>query len=153
MIDTYTYSPEHFDLDAMFEAYCDFVRSWDYDVDPVESVILLDGFDAVPMPNYDGIAPRSALVEDGTLVFLGLHQTPADDTTLCVDGTHEDSDNLDIGLGDVYGILVELRDGTLSIHPALYDGSSGPRPSVTIQGTCSCMEKRIDKFVRRFAQV
>ena len=62
----------------------------------------------------------------------------------------EPSDDFDIGVADGYGFLVEVRDGQVNLHPALYDGSSGPMPSIDLQARCSVMDAKIEGFAQRF---
>ena len=60
------------------------------------------------------------------------------------------SDEFDIGVADGYGFLVEVRDGNVNLHPALYDGSSGPIPSIDLQAHCSVMDEKMKAFAQRF---
>ena len=79
-----------------------------------------------------------------------LHEPAADERFLCIDGKKRHSDDLDINLEDGYGFLVEVEDNKISLHPALYDGSSRSIPQLTLQGTCSVMEGPMMEFVDNF---
>ena len=81
-------------------------------------------FGDVPMPLYED---RDLLEElkQGWLLFFQLHEPLADEKVFCIDGSRELSDAFDIDVADGYGLLVELKDGNISLHPAFYDGSSG----------------------------
>ena len=83
------------------------------------------------------------------LLFLQLHEPLAADTAICIDGSREESDNFDIGVADGYGFLVELHDGVVSLHPALYDGTSHALPRLDLQARCSVMDEKMKGFAER----
>jgi hypothetical protein len=92
------------------------------------------------------------LTERGWLLFFQLHEPLADDTALCIDGSREPSDKFDIGVADGYGFLVEVRDGQVNLHPALYNGS-GPMPSIDHQAHCSGSPEPGGPSIRRLLPV
>ena len=119
-------------------------------IDPDASVTVMKRFGDVPMPLYEDRDLFAELTELGWLLFFQVHEPLADDTALCIDGSREPSDNFDIGVADGYGFLVEVRDGQVHLHPALYDGSSGPMPSIDLQAHCSVLDEKMKAFARRF---
>jgi len=92
------------------------------------------------------------LTERGWLLFFQLHEPLVDDTVLCIDGSREPSDDFDIDVADGYGFLVEVRNEIVTLHPAFYDGSSGPIPSLELQAHCSVMDAKMTAFARRFIE-
>lgn len=153
MIDTITIPLDTFDLHGFIDAYRQFYRSWAGDeLDPDASVMVAERFGDVPMPLYEDRDLVAELTELGWLLFFQLHEPLVDETALCVDGSRESSDDFDIGVADGYGFLVEIRDGQVHLHPALYDGSSGPFPSLDLQAHCSVMDEKMQAFAQRFAQ-
>ncbi len=153
MIDTISVPLDHFDLQGFIDAYREFYRSWaGEDSDPDSSVMVSQRFGDVPMPIREGRDPLTELTELGWLLFFQMHEPLSDDTALCIDGSRESSDNLDIGVADGYGFLVEVRDGQVHLHPALYDGSSGPFPRLDLQSHCSVLDEKMKAFARRFIQ-
>jgi hypothetical protein len=93
-----------------------------------------------------------ALLEHQAKVFFPMHEPLADEMALCIDGARRRVEDFDIGVADAYGFLVEVHDGQVSLHPALYDGSSGPLPTITLQGQCSVLDGCMEKFARRFVK-
>ena len=81
----------------------------------------VERFGDVPMPVDEDRDLISELTERGWLLFFQLHEPVADNTALCIDGSRVASDGFDIGVADGYGFLVEVRDGTVNLHPALYE--------------------------------
>ena len=151
MIDTITVPLAAFDLEGFIDAYRAFYRSWAGDaLDPDGAVLIAERFGDVPMPLYEGRDLIEELTERGWLLFFQLHEPLADDTVLCIDGRHEPSDAFDIGVADGYGFLVEVRDGNVNLRPALYDGSSGPVPSIDLQAHCSVMDEKMKESAQRF---
>ena len=104
----------------------------------------------VPMPRNEDRDLISELTELGWLLFFQLHEPLANDTAQCIDGSREPSEAFDIGVADGYGFLVEVRDGNVHLHPALYDGSSGPVPSLDLQALCSVLDEKMQAFAQRF---
>ena len=149
MIDTTTVPIHSFDLQGFLDAYRAFYRSWSGEADADLSVTVAKRFGDVPMPLYED---RDLLeeLEQGWLLFFQLHEPLADEKVLCIDGSRELSDRFDIGVADGYGFLVEVRDGNVNLHPALYDGSSGPMPSIDLQAHCSVMDEKMEAFAQRF---
>ena len=156
MIDTITAPLAKFDLPGFLDAYRAFYRSWAGDdmddVDTDKSVTVCERFVDVPMPVYEDRDLVAELTERGWLLFFQLHEPLADDTARCIDGSREPSDDFDIDVADGYGFLVEIRNGIVSLHPALYDGSSGPLPSLDLQTHCSVMDEKMKAFAHRFIQ-
>lgn len=153
MIDTITTPLQKFDLQGFVDAYREFYRSWSGDdIDPDHSVTVAERFGDVPMPLYEDRDLVSELTERRWLLFFQLHEPLADDTALCIDGKREQADDFDIGVADGYGFLVEVADGNVNLHPALYDGSSGPMPSIDLQAHCSVMDEKMKAFAQRFME-
>ena len=151
MIDTITVPLANFDLAGFLDAYRRFYRAWAGDeLDPDGSVLVAKQFRDVPMPVDEDRDLVAELTERGCLLFLQLHEPVADDTVVCIDGTRVTSDAFDIGVADGYGFVVEVRDKTVNLHPALYDGSSGPMPSIDLQAQCSVMDEKMKGFAQRF---
>jgi hypothetical protein len=46
--------------------------------------------------------------------------------------------------------LVEVREGEVTIRGVLYDGSSGPMPTVEVQEECGVFDERMELYVQRF---
>jgi hypothetical protein len=154
MIESLTVPLDQFDLDGFIEAYRGFYRKWaGDDIDPDASVTVMEKFDDTPAPFDEDRDLVEELVERGWKLFFQMHEPLADDRALCIDGKRRDADKFDIGVADGYGFLVEVHDGQISLHPALYDGSSGPFPTVDLQGRCSVLDECMEKFARRFVKV
>ena len=49
----------------------------------------------------------------------------------------EDVPQLDIDVADAYGYLLQVRGGQITIRGALYDGGSGPAPTLEVQDKCA----------------
>ena len=156
MIDTITVPLAKFDLPGFLDAYREFYRSWagdnTDDVDADKSVTVCERFVDVPLPVYEDRDLISELTERGWLLFFQLHEPLVDDTVLCIDGSREPSDDFDIDVADGYGFLVEVRSGIVTLHPAFYDGSSGPIPSLELQAHCNVMDAKMTAFARRFIE-
>ena len=154
MIDTITAPLAKFDLQGFLDAYREFYRSWagddPDDLDADKSVTVCERFVDVPVPVYEDRDLVAELTERGWLLFFQLHEPLAVDTVLCIDGRREPSDDFDIDVADGYGFLVEIRNGIVNLHPALYDGSSGPIPSLDLQAHCSVMDEKMKAFAQRF---
>ena len=151
MIDTITIPLDEFDLQGFIHAYREFYRSWAGDeLDPDASVMVVGRFGDVPMPLCEDRDLVAELTELRWLLFFQLHEPLADDMVLCVDGSRESSDNFDIGVADGYGFLVEIRDGQVHLYPALYDGSSGPAPSLGLQAHCNVIDEKMQAFAQQF---
>ena len=150
MIDTIKVPLENFDLKGFIDEYREFYRSWAGDeADPDLSVSIANPFGDVPMPLHEKADLVEGTVDEGWLVFLQLHEPLADGAALYVGGTREPSEKCDIGVADGYGFLVEVRDGMVSLHPALYDGSSELEPSLDLQAQCSVMDEKMRAFAER----
>lgn len=147
MIDTLQVPLDQFDLDAFLEGYRRLYRCWaGEEDDPDQSVTVAERFGDPPVPVDGDRDLRKELLDHGWLLFFQMHEPLADDTALCIDGTRVSSDKFDIGVADGYGFLVEIRDDVVSLHPALYDGSSGPIPSLDLQAHCSVLEEKMKRF-------
>ena len=151
MIETITVPLDEFDLAGFYEAYKDFYRKVaGDDADPDISITVMERFDSTPTPIYEDRDPLDELTGKHWLLFFQLHEPLVDDRVLCIDGVRRVSDEFDIGVADGYGFLVEVHDGKISLHPALYDGSSGPFPRIDLQGHCSVLDNCLINFARRF---
>ena len=150
MIETITVPFDQFDLTGFIEAYRSFYRQWSGVADADASVIVLEKFDNIPMPVLEDRDLFEELLELKWKLFFFLNQLLADDTTLCIDGEYRNSEDFDIGVADGYGYLIEVHDDKISLHPALYDGSSGPFPTLTLQGHCSVMDECMQHFAAQF---
>ena len=147
------------DLEAFLDAYKTAVGLWDEYLanDPYAICSIMENFDDTPMPaaNIDETDRKdlaSRLADDDWLVFFPMHQAAADEHVRCIDGSEAATDDLDIGVADAYGFLVEVRDGQVHFHPAFYDGSSNMRPKIDLQAHCSVLDDKMETFVRRFVQ-
>lgn len=151
MIATITVPLDEFDLRGFIDAYREFYRSWaDDDISPDQSVTVAERFGDVPMPVYDDRDLFEELTEQAWLLFFQLHEPLAAETAFCIDGKREQSEEFDIGVTGAYGFLVEVHDGQVSLHPALYDGSSGPLPRFDLQAHCSVMDEKMKSFAEQF---
>lgn len=153
MIETLTAPLGQFDLDGFVSAYSGFFHRWAGDAsEPDASLSILARFDDTPTPFPQGESVTEALLEHGGKVFFPMHEPLADDQALCIDGKRRKADSFDIGVADAYGFLVEVHDGLISLHPALYDGTSGPFPTIDLQGQCSALDGCMEQFARRFVK-
>jgi hypothetical protein len=153
MIDTLTVPLDHFNLKGFLEGYRQFYRAWaGEDAHADASVPVLHTFGDTPQPVYDNRDLVGELVNRGWLLFFAMHEALVDDTALCIDGLRRETEAFDIGPADAYGFLVEVRDGRVSLHPALYDGSSGPVPTVEFQGHCNVLDELMTRFAARFVR-
>jgi hypothetical protein len=138
-----------FRLNEFIEAYAECHR-WctATDEDGSLAVYLLDGPGDTPTPSHENRILEAELVENGKLVFLPFHEPMVGDQVKCLDGSvyveNEDVPKLDIGEADAYGYLMELRQGDITIRGALYDGSSGPVPTLEVQEECGVFDERMD---------
>ena len=159
MIDSITLPLPTFDLKSFIADYRKFYRKWSDEDALVYFIVGVKKHGGTP-DNFleedtedEEKAILDALTEDGLKVFFMMHEPAADERFRAIDGKKRDSDDLDINLEDGYGFLVEVEDDKISLHPALYDGSSRSIPQLTLQGTCSVMEgpmmEFVDKFTRR----
>lgn len=156
MIDSLTIPWSQFDLAGFISAYQDFHRDWSGRDSVAYFIVGMKRYDSIPgnFLDDDDPDPSSSIAEhlhDGLKVFFMMHEPPADDQFLSVDGQKRNSEDLDIGLEDGYGFLVELDDQIIHLHPALYDGSDAP-PSITLQGACCILEEPMMSFVQRFVR-
>jgi hypothetical protein len=156
MIDSLTLPLSDFDLPAFIAAYRKFCRKWSGEDSVAHLIVGMKKHGDIPsdfLEEDDGDeegAILHALTGDGLKVFFMLHEPAADDRFLCIDGKKRDSEDLDINLEDGYGFLVEIENDKISLHPALYDGSSRSVPQLTLQGTCSVMESPMMAFLNKF---
>ena len=158
MIDSITLPLSTFDLSAFIAAYRKFCRKWSGQDSVAHLIVGVKKHGGTP-DNFleedtedEEKAILDALTEDGLKVFFMMHEPAADERFRAIDGKKRDSDDLDINLEDGYGFLVEVEDDKISLHPALYDGSSRSIPQLTLQGTCSVMEGPMREFVSKFMQ-
>ncbi|MEZ6141698.1 MAG: hypothetical protein R3B84_14090 [Zavarzinella sp.] len=151
MIDNISVPLREFDLDGFVNAYRAFYNKWaGDDTDANCSVCFMESFASIPMPNHDGLDLVYVILNKKMMVFFQLHEPLVDEKALCIDGERRKTDDFDIGLADGYGFLVELEDQHITLYPALYDGSSGPLPTITLQGTCALLEKWMVTYAERF---
>ena len=156
MIDSVTLPLSDFDLAAFIAAYRKFCRKWSGDDSVAYLIVGMKRHGDTPTnfleedEDDEEKAILNALTKEGLRVFFMLHEPAADERFLCIDGKKRHSDDLDINLEDGYGFLVEVEDNKISLHPALYDGSSRSIPQLTLQGTCSVMEGPMMEFVDNF---
>jgi hypothetical protein len=149
MIDTLSVPLKSFDLAGFFEAHRAFVARWSgEEADADASLFILTRHGETPLPMPSGIDPIKVLLQQGSLVFVPFHEPPVAQTARLIDGSQVDSEQLDIGVNDLYGLLLERHDDMLSLHPALYDGS-GPVPTLDIQGSCGILDAAMVGFVGR----
>lgn len=144
-------------LKDFIEAYADFHRWWtDSDVDGGMAVSLLERMGDTPIPSEDE-RDLEADLNAGMLIFFPFHEPVTDGVVKCLDGTtledDQDDPKIDIGVADSYGYLVEVNGGTLTFYPALYDGSSGPLPTVNVQHRCGVFDDKMDRFLDRLTNV
>jgi hypothetical protein len=153
MIETLTVPQERFDLEAFLESYRQFYREWAGDgIDPDASVLVIETFDSTPTPLFEDRDLAEELVERGWKLFFQVHEPLAPEVVLCIDGKRRLTEDFDIGEADGYGFLVEVHDGQISLHPALYDGSSGPYPHIEVQGRCSVLDESMAEFAQKFVR-
>ncbi|MDA0661012.1 MAG: hypothetical protein O3C60_19590 [Planctomycetota bacterium] len=151
MIDNICVPLQLFDLEGFVSAYRAFFNKYaGNDIDANEAVCLMASFEDIPMPNHDGLDPVDLILNNNIMVFFQLHESLADEKSLCIDGKYRNADGFDIGVADGYGFLVALEDHKITLYSALYDGSSGPFPTITLQGTCSVLEDCMVTFAKRF---
>ena len=154
MIDSVTVSLDTFDLRGFVDTCADFHKTLSGGGCFPASLLGIVKHGDTPSQAFDDDADVEdvmAMLQAGEAkLFFLMHEPIADNKFLCIDGEHRDSDDVDIGVADGYGYLVEVDDLSVSLHPALYDGSSGPYPRIDLQGTCSVLEKPMKQFVSRF---
>jgi hypothetical protein len=156
MIDSLTLPLSDFDLPAFIAAYRKFCRKWSGESSVTHLIVGMKKHGDIPSNFLEEDAGdeegaiHAALTKEGLKVFFMLHEPTADDRFLCIDGKKRESEDLDINLEDGYGLLVEVEGDKISLHPALYDGSSRSIPQLTLQGTCSVMEGPMMEFVTTF---
>ena len=147
-----------FALGQFLAAYTEFYQWWsESEVDGSLAVSLIDRFGDTPVPSHKECDWAEMLIDHGKLVFFPFHEPITDDEIKCLDGStyqdDEDDANIDIGVADNYGYLVEVRDGTITFYPALNDGSSGPLPTVDVQHECGVFDEQMGAFLDRFVEV
>lgn len=157
MIDSLTLPISKFDLKSFISEYRKFYRKWSGSDSLAYFIVGMEKHGDIPTNFLDDgeddqeKAVHAALTSYGAKVFFMLHEPAADDRFLCIDGKKRDSEDLDINLEDGYGFLVEVDGENISLHPALYDGTDDP-PQLTLQGTCSVLEKPMMEFVQQFVR-
>jgi hypothetical protein len=150
MTDTLTTLLEQYDLGGFIAAYRQFHFEWaGGDTDPDASLYAMHGFGGTPMPFPPGRPPAEELLA-GSLLFFPMHEPLVADSALCCDGLRRDVEDFDIGDSDAYGLLVEVHDDKLSLHPTLLDGSSGRVPTLDLQGHCSVLDEPLRRFATQF---
>jgi len=156
MIHSVTLPLSSFDLAAFIACYLKFCREWSGEDSVAHLIVGMRRHGDTPThfleegTEDEEEAIREALTEAGMKVFFLMHEPAADDRFRCIDGKKRDSDDLDINLEDGYGFLVEVEGDKISLHPALYDGSSRSIPQLPLQGTCSIIEGPMMEFVSQF---
>ena len=156
MIDSVTIPIREFDLEGFIRGYSEFTFLWSGEESLVFFVTGIRKYGEIPgnfLAEDDTDEQRSireALMK-GLKVFFAMHEPAADDRFLCIDGKRRKTEDLDLNLEDSYGFLVEVDGDLISLHPALYDGTSG-RPSLTVQGTCSVLEEPMNDFVGKWVK-
>jgi hypothetical protein len=147
VIDTYQCSKLRFDYQELKRRFEAFLSAED---DPAvgfdDWVCVFKEWGAPPMPGMNIQATLDEMVDDGLRVFLPVHFPTLDEPVLCIDLERRDPDDFDIGVSDSYGFVLELDGENVLLHPALYDGTSGPIPRIYLQATCSCMEEPMRQF-------
>lgn len=149
MLKSVVVDSERLDLDGMLGEYKSFWDGLDQGVSAEYCASLSEGLDDVPMPNEEEVDLKAALMERGLWVFLPVHESSVEDTFQCIDGQEYETAKFDIGEMDSYGVLLEPRGKQIALHPALYDGSSGPFPRLKIDETASVVEKALASFMTR----
>jgi hypothetical protein len=149
MIESISVPLEDFDLLGFLDAYRRFHREWAGTDDAELSVVIQRKHGDIPLPVYEDRDLADELLYRGWLLFFPVHEPLVTETALCIDGVRRNSRDFDSGVAGEYGFVVEVREGVVSLHPALYDGS-GNVPSLDLQGRCGLLDECMDKFVRRF---
>lgn len=158
MINSVALPLSNFDLLSFIATYRKFCRKWSGDDSLAYLIVGIQKYGDTPdnfLPDDvddEQQAIHDALVNEGTKVFFMMHEPPADDRFLCIDGKKRKSEDLDINLEDGYGFLLDVEGDKIGIHPALYDGSSRSTPQLTLQGTCSILEEPMNKFLSKFVR-
>jgi hypothetical protein len=156
MIDSVTLPLSTFDLKTFVADYRKFYRKWSEDDSLAYFIVGIEKHGDTPdnfldEESEDEVQGILEAITSGRLkVFFMMHEPAADDRFRAIDGKKRNSDDLDINLEDGYGFLVEVEGDAISLHPALYDGSSRSVPQLTLQGTCSVMEGPMTEFVNKF---
>jgi hypothetical protein len=154
MIDSLTVPLIQFDLEGFIDAYRRFYRAWaGADVDPDFSVPVMQRHGETPMVLFEERDLLGEILDREWLLFFAMHEPLAGETALCIDGVRRKSADFDIGVSDNYGFLVEVEDYLISLHPALYDGTSGTVPTLDLQGRCSVLDDCMEDFARRFVRI
>lgn len=150
-----TFPLSAFALGEFLATFAEFYQWWsESELDGSVAVSLLDRFGDTPVPSHKDRDLAEALIEHGKLAFFPFHEPITSDQIKCLDGgTCEDDPEIEIGVPDSYGYLVEVRDGTITFYPVLYDGSSGPLPSLDLQHECGVFDARMEAFLDRFVEV
>lgn len=150
MIETITAPLARFDLQGFLDGYRDFYRSWAGGDDADSSVSVMRRHGDIPEPLYEDRDLAGELLERGWLLFFPMHEPLMGETARCIDGVERDVDEFEVGSADQYGWVVEVSDGQVQLHPALYEGGSGPTPSLDLQGRCGVLDDCMEGFARRF---
>ena len=153
MVENIVVPLDEYDLAGFIDAYRTFYATYSEAEFADQSIPMLREHAGIPENDYGERDPLAELLSGEWKLFFQMHEPLVDDDALCIDGERRDSDDFDIGESDAYGFLVEVIDGNVHLQPALYDGSSGPFPSITLQGTCSVVEDAMRTFAERFRRV
>lgn len=107
MIDSATFSVTGFDLASLFSKAAKLHTWWSREDAGWESGLsILESFSSPPYPNYDQLDPVD-LLDEGYLIFVPVHEPASGDCVKCIDGDVRSSDELDIDVGDSYGVLIK----------------------------------------------
>jgi len=86
-------------------------------------------------------------------VFFSMHEPLVGDAALAIDGKRRPCHSFGIRRTDAFGWLVEVRDEQVSLHPALYDASSVPAPTLDLRARCGPLDECMQRFVNQFVLV
>lgn len=150
LIESISMPLEAFDLEGFLFAYRRFYRDWSGDDRAEFSVSVLRRHGDTPETLYEDRDLNDELLYRRWLLFFPMHEPPAADSILCIDGIRRGQEELDIGVADNYGFLLEVQDDEISLHPALYDGLSGTIPTLNLQGRCSVLDRPMEEFAQKF---
>jgi hypothetical protein len=151
LIDSLTVPLRDFDLEGFLDAYRRFHRDWSGDDRADLSVAVMRRHGDTPVSLFEDRDLTGELMDRGWLLFFPMHEPLATETAQCVDGLRRNCEEFDIGVTDSYGFLVEVGEGRISLHPALYDGSRAV-PRLDLQGRCGVLDEAMEGFARRFVR-
>jgi len=153
---------ECFDLESMLERTVHFLKGEvSPEVDPTYGIVWVQSIGDAPVFGHEsGWDILSALTKEGKIVFFPFARADADETFTCADGNtygqepeDESSENdMFIGIEDSIGFLVQVKDGTVIINPAIHAGGTcaGPESGVDLCPDCNVLEEPMEKFIRSF---